>query len=177
MKHIFAHMADIHLDSPFEYLNDEVKQNERRVEQRIIFKQAIKDTFDKKCEFVLISGDVFDGEVADVFTIKYIDETLSMYEDMKFIIIAGNHDLYNKNKLLYTYNFKGKNIIVLSKDNPMISFDDVCIYGYADESTILDEKMYNILMHHGNVKESDSENPLPSYLKNKGYEDSPYHGD
>ena len=165
----FAHMADIHLDSPFHYLGNQVKQDERRSEQRNIFKKAIKSAYDNSCEFVLISGDLFDGEIADISTIKYIDEVVSIYDNMKVIIIAGNHDLINNNILLYSYNFNSKNVVVLSNNNPFIELENVRIYGYISEDILLDSTYYNILMWHGDVNESGQENPLPSKYKKIGF--------
>lgn len=164
----FAHMSDIHLDSPFDYLDLDNKKDERRSEQRITFKNSIELADNSNCDFVVISGDLFDGEIADISTIKYIDEVFSMHEDMKFVLISGNHDLVNNNNLIYSYKFKSKNVFVLSNEKPSIIINDVKIYCELHDE--LDNNYYNILMWHGDVNESGQENPLPSIYKRVGFD-------
>ena len=164
----FAHMSDIHLDSPFDYLTFDNKKDERRSEQRITFKKSIELANNNDCDFIIISGDLFDGEIADISTIKYIDEVFSLYNSMKFILIAGNHDLVNDNNLIYSYKFKSDNVVVLNKSNPTILINDVKLY--CDLNEEVDEKFYNILLWHGDVNESGQENPLPSYYKKVGFD-------
>lgn len=169
MKNIFAHMADIHLDSPLQYLNDSTKIENRRIEHKKAFKDAILSIKEKECKFILISGDLFDGEVADVTTMKYVDDVFKMVEDVKIIIIAGNHDLYNQNTLIYNYPYTSKNVVVL-KDYESVIVDDVKIYSNISNDETLDNNYYNILMWHGDVNESGQINPLPFNLKNKGFD-------
>jgi DNA repair exonuclease SbcCD nuclease subunit len=96
----FIHTADIHLDSPLKGLEkyegapvDEVKVAVRRALENLV-----KLAIDEAVDFVLIAGDVYDGNLKDhnacLFftkqTIQLRDAGIAVY------LISGNHDAASK---------------------------------------------------------------------------------
>ena len=57
----FVHIADMHFDSPFATLSDKGNLGEqRRIEQRRIFKKVIEYIKENKIEYLFISGDLYE---------------------------------------------------------------------------------------------------------------------
>ena len=92
----FIHTADIHLDSPLHRLEayegapvDEIRQASRRA-----FENLIDLAVDEAVDFVLIAGDLFDGDWKDYNTgLYFINQMRRLAQaGIKAFIIAGNHD-------------------------------------------------------------------------------------
>jgi DNA repair protein SbcD/Mre11 len=96
----FIHAADIHLDSPLKGLERYENAPVERIRgaTRLAFTRLINLAIDKAVDFVLISGDLYDGDWRDYNTGLYLVRELGRLRDMKIpaIIIAGNHDAANK---------------------------------------------------------------------------------
>jgi len=67
----FIHMADMHFDTPFTTLNN--LGEERRLEQRQIFKQIIEYIKENEIPYLFISGDLYDHTYIKESTIEYIN--------------------------------------------------------------------------------------------------------
>jgi DNA repair exonuclease SbcCD nuclease subunit len=92
----FIHTADIHLDSPLQRLEayegapvEEIRQASRRA-----FENLIDLAVDEAVDFVLIGGDLFDGDWKDYNTGLYLIKQLRRLGEAHIMvfIIAGNHD-------------------------------------------------------------------------------------
>jgi DNA repair protein SbcD/Mre11 len=96
----FLHAADLHLDSPFLGLEryeaapiDAIRQASR---------QALKNLVDlaivQRVAFVLIAGDVYDGDWQDVNTgLYFVNEMGRLREKgIRVYLISGNHDAANR---------------------------------------------------------------------------------
>ena len=92
----FIHTADIHLDSPLHRLEayegapvDEIRQASRRA-----FENLIDLALGESVDFVLIAGDLFDGDWKDYNTgLYFIRQVRRLYEkDIQVFIVSGNHD-------------------------------------------------------------------------------------
>lgn len=92
----FIHTADIHLDSPLQRLEayegapvEEIRQASRRA-----FEKLVDLAIDEAVDFVLIAGDLFDGDWKDYNTGLYLIKQLRRLGEVhiKAFIIAGNHD-------------------------------------------------------------------------------------
>lgn len=92
----FIHTADIHLDSPLRGLEahegapvDEIRGATRRAFVRMV-DLAVQEPVD----FVLISGDVFDGDWKDYNTGLFFSREMGRLDQagIKVFMIAGNHD-------------------------------------------------------------------------------------
>jgi exonuclease SbcD len=96
----FLHAADIHLDSPLKGLEryegapvDRIRGATRRA-----FSRMIDLAIEKRVDFVVIAGDLFDGDWRDYNTGLFLVKELSRLRDHKIpvVLIQGNHDAANK---------------------------------------------------------------------------------
>ena len=92
----FIHAADIHLDSPLVGLQfyegapvDEVRGATRRALENLI-ELAVAE----KVDFVLLAGDLYDGDWKDYNTGLFLSNQMSRLreEGIRVFIISGNHD-------------------------------------------------------------------------------------
>jgi DNA repair protein SbcD/Mre11 len=96
----FLHAADIHLDSPLTGLEryegapvEEIRGATRRAFENMV-QLAIKEAVD----FVLIAGDLYDGDWKDAGTGLYFVKQMARLREARIpvFLIAGNHDAANK---------------------------------------------------------------------------------
>ena len=96
----FIHTADIHLDSPLQGLEryegapvDEIRGATRKALGNLI-ELAIRE----KVDFVVVAGDIYDGDWKDHNTGLFFVSQLSKLRDagIPVIMISGNHDAANK---------------------------------------------------------------------------------
>ena len=96
----FIHCADIHLDSPLRGLKsyegapvDEMRQATRRA-----FGKVIDLAIERSVDFVLIAGDIFDGDWPDFNTGLYFASQLRRLAsaEIRVFLIYGNHDAESK---------------------------------------------------------------------------------
>ena len=96
----FIHAADIHLDSPLKGLERYENAPVERIRgaARRAFTRLIDFAIEKTVDFVLISGDLYDGDWRDYNTGLYLVRQLGRLRDAKILVfvIAGNHDAANK---------------------------------------------------------------------------------
>jgi DNA repair protein SbcD/Mre11 len=92
----FIHAADIHLDSPLHKLDNyegapvsEIRQATRRA-----FNNLIQTAIAEAVNFILIAGDLYDGDWKDYNTGLYLVSQTSRLRDagIPVYIVAGNHD-------------------------------------------------------------------------------------
>ncbi|QDU63409.1 putative metallophosphoesterase YhaO [Planctomycetes bacterium Pan216] len=96
----FLHAADIHLDSPLLGLEryegapvERIRGATRRALERLV---AL--ALEEKVAFVLIAGDLYDGDWRDVNTgLFFVDQMRKLREaEIPVYVIAGNHDAANR---------------------------------------------------------------------------------
>ena len=164
----FLHCADLHLDSPFSGLN--AAQSEvRRQEQRELFRTLICHAKNRRVDFLLIAGDLFDSGFTSSSTVKFVSEMLATL-DCPVIISPGNHDFYTENGL-YGGTFPSNVMIFTSEklSSFYLSKINVMIHGYAstsdrheenplDGGITIDPTKINILCAH-----ADLDVPLSKY--------------
>lgn len=92
----FLHAADIHLDSPLHGLSryEGLPVDEIRSATRVAFDGLIRAAVDEKVDFVLIAGDLFDGDWRDMSTGLYFAKAVGQLDraGIPTFILAGNHD-------------------------------------------------------------------------------------
>jgi DNA repair exonuclease SbcCD nuclease subunit len=92
----FLHAADIHLDSPLHGLSryDGVPADEVRGATRAAFDNLIQCAIDEAVDFVVIAGDLFDGDWKDMGTGLYFARAMGRLNqaDIPVFVLAGNHD-------------------------------------------------------------------------------------
>ena len=92
----FIHAADIHLDSALHGLEryegapvDEIRSATRRA-----FDNLIELAIEEEVEFILLAGDLYDGDWKDYNTGLYFMERMGRLHDacVRVFLVAGNHD-------------------------------------------------------------------------------------
>lgn len=92
----FIHTADIHLDSPLHRL--EVYEGAPREDIRQASRRALENLIDlsiaESADFILIAGDLFDGDWQDYHTGLYFTAQMSRLKSagIPVFIASGNHD-------------------------------------------------------------------------------------
>jgi DNA repair exonuclease SbcCD nuclease subunit len=113
----FLHAADIHLDSPLRGLEryEGAPVDRIRGATRAAFSRLVDLAVEKRVDFVLIAGDLYDGDWRDYNTGLFLVRELRRLgeERIPVFLIAGNHDAANK----MTRSLKlPKNVHFLSHD-------------------------------------------------------------
>ena len=164
----FVHIADMHFDSPFIALSDKGNLGEqRRLEQRKIFKKVIEYIKQNKIEYLFISGDLYEHQHIRKSTIEYINNLFKEIPETKIFISPGNHDPYLKKSYYSTFNWS-ENVYIFGPEIKKIELQDVDIYGfgfndfYCSDSNIENLKIENpektnILIIHGTLDGSNAE--------------------
>jgi len=92
----FIHAADIHLDSPLVGLQryegapvDEIRGATRRA-----FQNLVELAVSEKIDFLLIAGDLYDGDWKDYNTGLFLSSRMARLRDegIQVFIVSGNHD-------------------------------------------------------------------------------------
>ncbi len=96
----FIHAADIHLDSPLHKLDayEGAPVHQIRQATRAAFENLVNLAMNQQVSFVLISGDLYDGDWKDYNTGLYFVSQMCRLRDANIpvFIIAGNHDAASK---------------------------------------------------------------------------------
>lgn len=92
----FIHAADLHLDSPLQGLeaHDGAPVAQLRGATRRAFENLVQLAIDEHIDFVVIAGDVYDGEWRDYSTGLFFRSQMVRLRDKSIpvYLIAGNHD-------------------------------------------------------------------------------------
>ena len=92
----FVHAADIHLDSPLKGLSGhEGKVADRiRTATREAFDNLIGHTIDEEADFIIIAGDLYDGEWRDYHTGLFFARQMGRLAKagIPAYVLYGNHD-------------------------------------------------------------------------------------
>ena len=95
----FMHAADIHLDSPLKGLEryEGAPSAEIRGASRQAFVRLIDTCLDEGVAFLLLVGDLFDGEWKDYNTGLFFNAQMNRLKkaDVRVFVVRGNHDAAN----------------------------------------------------------------------------------
>ncbi len=106
----FLHAADLHLDSPLLGLSRKSADFAVQVDRasRKAFDRLVSLAIEQGCRFVVLAGDVFDGDLRDYASGLYFLSGIARLgrAGIRVFIIAGNHDAENRffAKLAYSDN-------------------------------------------------------------------------
>ncbi len=96
----FIHCADLHLDSPLRGLEryEGAPAQDMREATRRSFTNIIDLALEREVDFVLVAGDVFDGDWLDFNTGLFFANQLRRLADadIRVFIVRGNHDALSK---------------------------------------------------------------------------------
>ncbi len=92
----FLHAADIHLDSPMRGLAayEGAPQHAMRSATRRAFENLVQFAMDEQVDFVLVAGDLYDGDWQDYNTGLFFASQMARLSssEIPVFLIAGNHD-------------------------------------------------------------------------------------
>lgn len=96
MSFTFIHAADIHLDSPLTGLEqyEGAPVDKIRSATRDAFKNLVDTAIERKVAFVIIAGDLYDGDWKDYNTgLFFASQMVRLQKELiKVFLIRGNHD-------------------------------------------------------------------------------------
>ncbi|HCU69465.1 MAG TPA: DNA repair exonuclease, partial [Desulfomicrobium sp.] len=92
----FVHAADIHLDSPLRGLESypDAPVEQIRGAARRAFDNLVDLAIDEGAAFVLLAGDLFDGDWKDYNTGLYFTHRMGRLREagIRVLMVSGNHD-------------------------------------------------------------------------------------
>ena len=143
MKLKLLHAADIHLDSPFSGL-DSRSAEARRNELRSAFTSMMTYARKADTDLVLLSGDLFDGDLVTRETVALLARECENYGRPVFIA-PGNHDPASPNSVWRRVSFPENVHVFTSTALDAVDLCDadgrdtgVTVYGYAFTGPDLD---------------------------------------
>ena len=96
----FLHAADLHLDSPLLGLAGKSAEFAATVERasRVAFDNLVALAIDEGCRFLVLAGDVFDGDLRNFQTGLFFLTGMTRLKaaGIRVFLIAGNHDAENR---------------------------------------------------------------------------------
>lgn len=100
----FMHLADAHLDSPFQGLSFLPSNEFKNIKQSTqkSFTKAIDTALDRNVDLVLIAGDTFDSARPSPQSQLFFSREIQRLTDKKIqvVMILGNHDYLNPDEML-----------------------------------------------------------------------------
>ena len=141
----FIHAADVHLDSPLRGLerHDSAPVDAIRGATRRAFENLVELAIAKRVAFVLLDGDLFDGNWNDFRTAIFLARELGRLgeHNIKVFFVAGNHDAESKiTKALE----KPANMMVFPSRKPhseVLKDLEVAIHGQSFAGQHIDENL------------------------------------
>jgi len=185
----FIHTADIHLDSPLSGLEayEDAPIDEIRGATRQAFNNLIDLTIEERVDFLLIAGDLYDGDWKDYNTGLFFSARMGRLSKagIKVFIVSGNHDAASQ--ITRTMPLPDNVTLFSSKKPHSVTLDDlnVIIHGQsyssravtenlAKQYPLYDSNYFNIgLLHTSLTGRENHENYAPctvADLNSKGYD-------
>jgi DNA repair exonuclease SbcCD nuclease subunit len=188
MKCTFLHAADLHLDSPLIGLGSKSPELARQVAHasRTAFDNLVDTAIERGCNFVVLAGDIFDGEWRDWKTGIFFASRMRRLADagIQVFIVLGNHDA--ENRFIARLELSGNVRVLSSRAAETVDLQDleVAIHGRSFPRRDVKEDLvasypapvkarFNIGMLHTACGRSGHENYAPCSLDelvNKGYD-------
>ena len=145
----FLHAADIHLDSPLIGLSNVDGQvaNRIRTAPRAAFESLIELAIESKIDFLVISGDLYDGSWRDYKTGLFFAEQMGrLYQSrIPVYLLHGNHDAQSQ----------------ITK--PLVLPENVSVFGAREPETFRIKKV-NVVLHGQSYRQpAVTDNLVPSY--------------
>jgi exonuclease SbcD len=115
----FIHAADIHLDSPLEGLSNRLNLPVEKIisATREALSNLVNLAIEEKVDFVLLAGDIYDGDYDDFTTAFYFNQQMGRLnqKNIEVVMISGNHDAKSRISKPLT---PPENVKVLSVEQP-----------------------------------------------------------
>jgi len=141
----FIHAADIHLDSPLRGLEsyEDAPVEEIRGANRRAFDNLVELAIEEDVSFVLLAGDLYDGEWKDYHTGLFFAERMGRLkrQNIRVFMVSGNHDAASR--ITRTLQLPD-NVLVLSTKKPQTILLDhigVAIHGQGYQSRAMSKNL------------------------------------
>ncbi len=141
----FIHAADIHLDSPLQGLeaHEDAPVDEIRGATRRAFDNLIELAIEEEVDFVLIAGDLYDGDWKDYNTGLFFVDRMGRLDraGIRVFIVLGNHDAASR--ITKTMPLPANVTLLSSRQPQTILVDDlgVAIHGQSYKSRVVSENI------------------------------------
>ena len=145
----FLHTADIHLDSPLIGLSNIEGQVADRIRTapRAAFESLVERVIESEIDFLVISGDLYDGSWRDYKTGLFFAEQMGRLHQYRIpvYLLHGNHDAQSQ----------------ITK--PLVLPDNVNVFGVRKPETFRNEEI-NVVLHGQSYRQTAvTENLVPGY--------------
>lgn len=128
---VLAHLADLHLDTPFSALSAPAAAI-RRQELKETFAAAVTHAAKIGARIMLLCGDLFENEYASGQTAAFLARIMGETPDIRFFIAPGNHDHLSARSVYRTTVFpKNVHIFGGGMEKVDIPGTDVTVYGFG----------------------------------------------
>ncbi|MEI7748657.1 MAG: DNA repair exonuclease [Chlorobiaceae bacterium] len=184
----FLHAADIHLDSPLKGLEEyqDAPLEQIRLAARRAFDNLVQLALDEKVAFVLLAGDLYDGDWKDYNTGIYFVSRMGFLREagIPVIMVSGNHDASSQ----ITRSLKLPDNVTLFQhrkaETHLLDHYDVAIHGQSFSARSVtddlvrdfpqaDPALFNIGLLHTSLNGRAGHEPYApctlDALKSKGY--------
>ena len=141
----FIHAADVHLDSPLRGLSryESAPAEAIRDACRRAFENLVDLAIEEKVSFVLLAGDLYDGDWKDYSTGIFLSQQMGRLgqHDISVFTVAGNHDAANR--MTKALDNPANMTILSSRKVEKIKLDElaVAIHGRSFETQHVDENL------------------------------------
>lgn len=177
----FIHAADLHLDSPFIGLNHLPESIFQLVKESTFqsFEKMIDLAIKEKVDFILISGDVYDGEDRSLRAQLFFQKQMERLDQngIHAYVIYGNHDHTSGQSFhldlpenVYVFSDQEVECVNFERDGKLIT----SIYGFSYPDRAVFENMskkynrktnapYHIALLHGSISGENEHEPYCSF--------------
>ena len=129
----FVHAADLHLDSPLRGLAryEGAPVGALRLATRRAFQNLVELCLEERAAFLLIAGDVYDGDWRDYGTGLFFAAELSKLRaaDIPVVLLRGNHDAESQIARHLQYPDNVHNLAVHAPQTLELATLGVCVHG------------------------------------------------
>ena len=141
----FIHASDIHLDSPLHGLEryEDAPVDEIRSASRRAFVNLIDTALERDVDFVIISGDLYDGEWKDYHTGLFFIAQVGRLSNagIRVFVVSGNHDAASR--ITRYMPLPDKVLLFDTKKPQSVTLDDlrICIHGQGYGQQVVRENL------------------------------------
>lgn len=144
----FIHAADLHLDSPLSGLEryEGVPADDVRGATRRALENLVRLAVEEEVSFVLIAGDVYDGDWPDYNTGLFFARQMSRLREagIRVVMVSGNHDA--QSRISKTLRLPD-NVTVMATEKPQtVVFDDlgVAVHGQGFAKPVVTDDLSKV---------------------------------
>jgi len=185
----FIHAADLHLDSPLAGLRERAQEKARHLADasRRAFEGLVAYATREDIDFVVIAGDIFDGDCADYKSALFLNEQLALLgrAGIPVVMIRGNHDAANSMSKGLTRPAGVREFMARRAESFPIEAHGVVVHGQSFLTKAVADNMvlgypepvpgmFNIGLLHSSVDGRPGHSPYAPCsiqdLRNKGYD-------